>query len=630
MTTLDDNSNTLDLNLPGFGPDTIFAGDGADFIRSSTLGGSLIYGQGGNDTLISVGPNDTLYGGPDEDSLRGQRSPAVLAGEAGNDTIVADATATLLGGLGDDYLQGNAGGNLEFGNQGQDTLLGGSIGRDTLYGGKDNDTIGFFVAGGGSNIPGFTLTGGVAGTNEGSNYLRGDQGDDFIAGINQRDTLFGGKGNDTLQGNGSNTYLSGDEGNDTLYILSVTSPNPFGGQPFAQTADRVTLLGGAGADSIVGSIGSFGNGKNFLGGGDGNDTIVTFGTQDTVQGDAGDDFIRSVTTDILTSTGARTSFYAGKNLLDGGDGNDTIVAGFSTDTMIGGAGNDSLSGIFNQASGGDGNDTINASFLGSLTGNVTLDGGAGDDWLIGNTTGNVTNIFRPGDGNDRIIFGSANDRILSDSTAGNDTIDLTKFNVAASVTSPISVTDQFGSNFILGSNGSNVIITGNGDDILIGNNNSDTLISAGGNNLLYGGSGTDYLLGGGGNDSIIGSSGSDQMLGGLGNDSFYYFSSLEGGGAVGSTTPPDFIGDFDPNQDKLIISRAGFGINANQTAFVVPITNIASDVIPVNGVPVFIYETTGTVGNLYYDPDGGPTDNAIQLAQFTNKPASISNSIVYI
>jgi hypothetical protein len=52
MTTLNDDPNQIDLNLPGLGPDTIFAGAGADFARTSTLGGSLIFGQGDNDTLI--------------------------------------------------------------------------------------------------------------------------------------------------------------------------------------------------------------------------------------------------------------------------------------------------------------------------------------------------------------------------------------------------------------------------------------------------------------------------------------------------------------------------------------------------------------------------------------------------
>jgi Ca2+-binding RTX toxin-like protein len=124
MTTLNDDSNVIDLNLPGLGPDTINAGAGSDFIRTSILGGSLIKGEDDNDTIISVGPNDTIYGDKGEDSIRSQRTPALLFGEAGNDTIVAEARATLYGGLGDDFLQGTVEANLIFGNEGADTLLG--------------------------------------------------------------------------------------------------------------------------------------------------------------------------------------------------------------------------------------------------------------------------------------------------------------------------------------------------------------------------------------------------------------------------------------------------------------------------------------------------------------------------
>jgi len=211
MTTLDDNANQIDLNIPGLGPDTIFAGAGADFVKTSTLGGSLIFGQADNDTLISVGPNDTLYGGADEDSLRSQGTPAWLYGEAGNDTIVAQGRATMEGGEGDDFMQATAEANLMFGNQGNDTMLGGAVGRDTLYGGKGSDSLGFFTASGGNNLN-LPVAGGFGG-NQGSNYLRGDLEDDLVVGINIRDTLYGGKGNDTVKGVASNSYLSGDDGN---------------------------------------------------------------------------------------------------------------------------------------------------------------------------------------------------------------------------------------------------------------------------------------------------------------------------------------------------------------------------------------------------------------------------------
>src|SRR4028118_172587 len=226
MTTLNDDSNQLDLNLPGLGPDTVFAGGGADFGRTSTLGGSLIFGQADNATLISVGPNDTVYGGDDEDSIRAQRTPALLFGDAGNDIIVAEARASLYGGLGEDFVQGTVEANLIFGNEGADTLLGGAQRRDSLYGGKGNDAIGFFIAGGGNNL-GLPLTGGFAG-NEGSNYLRGDLGDDSVVGINVRDSLFGGRGEDTLRGVASSSYLSGDLDDDILFIANTTQTSAFG------------------------------------------------------------------------------------------------------------------------------------------------------------------------------------------------------------------------------------------------------------------------------------------------------------------------------------------------------------------------------------------------------------------
>lgn len=567
MTTLNDDSNQLDLNLPGLGPDTIFAAGGADFVRTSTLGGSLIFGQGDNDTLISVGPNDTLYGGDDEDSIRSQRTPALLLGDRGNDTIVAEARATLYGGEGEDFVQGTVEANLMFGNEGADTMLGGAQRGDSLYGGKDNDAIGFFIAGGGNNL---SLEGGLAigfAGNEGSNFLRGDLGDDLVVGINVRDSLYGGKGNDTLRGVASNSYLSGDDDNDTLVITNSTQSSPFTTDVITIGIERTTLIGGGGDDSLNGAIGDFGGGRNFFDGGEGNDTINVFAFSDTALGGEGDDFIRSASVpDVISSVGARSSFpgFAGRNLLDGGVGNDTIVAAFATDTMVGGEGNDSLSGIFTNAVGGDGNDTIDATkaiFAGTGTPLITLEGGLGNDSLIGYTnptTGSsftVTNLMNGGVGSDTIIFGSNRDRLIGN-LEGNDfisyasTVEFTGINA---LTAPNLITDTLGSNFITGGNSTDVITTGSGDDILFGDFSNttfgdDTLNSGAGNDTLLGGFGNDYLIGGDGNDSLGGGPGADTLIGGSGNDSFYYNNSGEG--AVGTNV--DQIGDFTVGQDKFI------------------------------------------------------------------------------
>ncbi|MEG4394959.1 calcium-binding protein [Microcoleus sp. BROC3] len=655
MTTLNDNPNQVDLNLPGLGPDTIFAGAGADSIRTSTLGGSLIFGEADNDTLISVGPNDTLVGGEDEDSIRSQRTPAVLYGDGGSDTIIAEAQATLFGGEGEDFLQGTVEANLMFGNQDADTMLGGSQRRDSLYGGKGNDAIGFFIAGGGNNL---SLSGGLAigfAGNEGSNYLRGDLGDDLIVGINQRDSLFGGKDKDTLRGVASSSYLSGDLDDDILVITNTTQTSPFASSVITVGIERTTLIGGGGNDSLYGPIGNFGEGRNFFDGGDGNDTIRVFATQDTAQGGGGDDFIVSATVSALSSVGASSSFpgFAGRNLLDGGTGNDTLVAAFSTDTMIGGEGNDSLRGVFTQASGGDGNDTLNASFAGTNAALITLDGGLGSDLLIANSTAGVTNFMNGGEGDDRIVFGTTRDRLIG-TLGGNDTISYaTGVNFSGAQSTPNIITDNLGANFIAGSNGTDLITTGAGDDILFGGPTSlvtpgidgdDTLDSGGGNDTILGGFGNDYLLGGDGNDSLGGGPGADTLIGGSGNDSFYYNNFGEGvtvnpNGSLGNN--PDQIGDFESGRDKLILEYDSFLLppldntlpNRPGSNVLVVLDNgtYNNNVTPIGGnpsQPFLVYE--GASGRLLYDPDGAGNRQGITLAVLNEKPRLTASDIVLI
>jgi len=668
MTTLNDDSNQLDLNLPGLGPDTIFAGAGSDFIRTSTLGGSLIFGQDDNDTIVSVGPNDTVYGGNGQDSITSSRSPALLFGEAGNDTIVAQARATMLGGLGDDFLQGTADANLMFGNEGNDTMLGGLQGRDSLYGGKGNDSIGFFLAGGGNNL-GLSLSGNAFGGNAGSNYLRGDLGDDLVVGINVRDSLFGGKGNDTLRGVGSSSYLDGGEGNDTLFVSNVTQSSPFTTSVITVGIEQTTLLGGLGNDSLVGPIGNFGTGRNFLDGGDGNDTIRVFATQDTASGGAGDDFIISSTVNALSSVGAPSTFpgFAGQNLLDGGAGNDTIIAGFSTDTMIGGDGNDSLSGIFTQAFGGNGDDTIDAS-LSNINGQITLDGGAGNNLLIGNSTVStnftVTNIFNGGVGNDTIILGTVRDKLIGDSS-GNDIISYASNVDFTGRTTVNVITDTLGSNFITGGNGSDVITGGSGNDILFGGpatpitpgiDGNDTLIGGGGNDTMLGGFGNDYLVGGSGNDSLVGGPGADTLIGGGGSDTFYYANFGEGVAidskgfpvTTGSGTSPDQIAGFVAGQSKFALQVSGTidgfpllpavgnlittGQLSSQAFLSLETGTYTGSFSPAGASPtqpfLFYQKVDGRLG---YDPDGiaGPNPG-VTLAILNGSPNLSSSDITLI
>ncbi|MBD0328436.1 MAG: calcium-binding protein, partial [Pyrinomonadaceae bacterium] len=513
--------------------------------------------------------------------------------------------------------------------------------------GKGNDFLGFFIAGGGNNL-GLPLTGGFAG-NEGSNYLRGDLGDDLVVGINVRDSLFGGKGNDTLRGVASSSYLSGDLDDDILVITNTTQTSAFGTTVFTVGIERTSLIGGAGNDSLYGAIGEFGSGRNFFDGGDGNDTIRVFATSDTALGGAGDDFIVSATVTAFSSVGASSLFpgFAGRNLLDGGVGNDTIVAAYSTDSMVGGEGNDSLSGVFTQASGGDGNDTLNASFanFGATTAAlITLDGGLGSDLLIGNTSAGVTNFMNGGEGNDSIVFGTTRDRLIG-TFGGNDTISYATGVNFTGLTTPNVITDNLGSNFITGSNGRDSITTGAGDDILFGGptnlitpgvDGDDTLDAGAGNDTLLGGFGNDYLIGGDGNDSLGGGPGADTLIGGTGNDSFYYNNFGEGvtvgtGPDAALGDQPDQIGDFTLGQDKFIFQFNGFpGLSAvegtnrlsSRSFLVLETGTYPSGFGPAGAAksdPFLFYENK--TGRLGFDSDGfGGPNLGITLAILNGRP----------
>jgi hypothetical protein len=80
------------------------------------------------------------------------------------------------------------------------------------------------------------------------------------------------------------------------------------------------------------------------------------------------------------------------------------------------------------------------------------------------------------------------------------------------------LTGTDGSDVLLGGNGDDVIDGGDGSDLLSGGNGSDTLDGGAGDDLLSGGNGSDTLDGGDGDDLLSGGNGSDTLDGGDGDD----------------------------------------------------------------------------------------------------------------
>jgi Ca2+-binding RTX toxin-like protein len=227
--------------------------------------------------------------------------------------------------------------------------------------------------------------------------------------------LFGGGGNDTLTGGSGNDQLFGQAGNDTLLGKGGTD-SLFGGD------GNDTLTGGTGNDSVFGQAGNDrmiwnpGEGTDLNEGGAGTDTTEVNG------GNGAEVF-------TITANGTRVRFDritpapfsldigTTENLVvNANGGDDTISAGNGLAalikiTMDGGAGNDTLLGS-------DGNDVL----LGG-DGNDFVDGNRGSDVaLLG--AGNDTFQWDPGDGSDVVEGQDGLDALLFNGANVNEHIDI--------------------------------------------------------------------------------------------------------------------------------------------------------------------------------------------------------------
>lgn len=255
----------------------------------------------------------------------------------------------------------------------------GSNYNDTIYGTSGNDRI---YGGGGTDT------------------LVGRDGDDYIEGAG---TLFGNSGNDTLIQTG-NGVAWGDEGAD---ILRATASGGVlvggtGDDTLTAAATSVWLIGGAGADAMIGT------GTSFLG----YSTATTGVTLTSVNGSgsgSGGDAAGDVFSGILNIEGTTyadnfTVTMQNNAKLWAGAGNDTVIVWHNSNSsqLYGESGDDHITSLstFGQTFGAEGNDT--------LIGGGTLDGGTGNDVIIGD---NYNGVQIGGDGDDIIDSGAGDDTI---------------------------------------------------------------------------------------------------------------------------------------------------------------------------------------------------------------------------
>lgn len=235
-------------------------------------------------------------------------------------------------------------------------------------------------------------------------------------------------------------------------------------------------------------------------------------------------------------------------------GTGTVVVtenGIPTDT---GAALSAISSI--SVTGSSGNDNINLSYVtaahgftnGSLSGNISVSGNAGDDIIYG--TG-LADSISGGDGGDELFGNAGDDTLLGEDgndlligDAGNDILD-----AGAGTTNTVTYTnDPAGVSVVVNS----VATDGYGDtdtlsnfQLTYGSNYADSIIGSAGNDTIDGKAGNDTINGAGGDDWIVGEAGNDSLDGGSGNNAINYGYGPSGVSVVLNSYAIDGWGDTD-------------------------------------------------------------------------------------
>jgi Ca2+-binding RTX toxin-like protein len=584
------SANLIDASAFTLGSVILSGQAGNDTLKGGTRNDTLIGGDGfdtliggdGSDTYIVTDANDTV--------IENTNAGVDIVQSAGSFTLGANLENLTLtaSGIG----TGNELNNNIIGSNGNDTLDAGVDGNDTLSGGLGNDTYivtGFtdtvienanagvdlvIVQSGasgsftlGANLENLTLTGSGTGTgNELNNNIIGSNGNDTLDGVTGADTLSGGLGNDTYMVTGTGDTVIENSGAGVDLVKSSTS------FILGANLENLTLTGsggtGTGNELDNNIIGSNGNntldagvsGFDTLSGGLGNDTYIVTGTSDTVieNANAGVDLVKSATSftlganlENLTLTGSGTATGNSlNNTINGSNGNDSLTGGAGNDTLNGGLGVDTViesgSGftLINNKLTGNGTDTLSSIEKAILTGgnnndyldardftlgSVTLNGGSGNDFVIGSTGSdsllgsNGDDVLSGNAGNDFIDGGAGNDFLIED-VSGIST--LTNGSLTGNGTDTLSGIDEVSlhgssGNDILDASGfsnGSVFLDGGlfGQDTLIGGTRNDFIYGGDDANFLYGQAGNDYLSGDRGNDFLYGESGKDTLVGGFG------------------------------------------------------------------------------------------------------------------
>ncbi|HEU0116014.1 MAG TPA: hypothetical protein VFQ80_15110, partial [Thermomicrobiales bacterium] len=490
--------------------------DGIESIRLANAATTLILGANASQAIDA--PQVTIDGAAVTNAavnIDGSAFPRALSVNLANDA----ANVIVTGGNGNDTLIGGKG----------DDFFDGGGGADAITGGGGNDTVSYLssaLAVGVDLTTGLGSAGAAGDTLIGIENLWGSNQGDILTGNDGANTLSGFSGNDTLNGGGGDDLVDGGPGNDVAFLGTgndVFQWNPGDGNDTVDGQDGVDRLDFNGA-GFAENIDISANGAHVRLARDVDNVTMDLNNVELIRfkalGGADNIVINDLSGTGATLGGVHVDLAGSAGGGDGavdtvtvnGTADNDVINVFPSNGVIGVTGVPAAITIFNAESGdqllvngGAGNDTINAPAMTASTITLTLDGGAGDDTLVG---GQGNNILRGGVGNDAYFVSNIGDQALENPGEGNDTV--------------FSTVD-----FRLSANVDNLIMQGGADLQGYGNALVNAIFGNSGNNILDGGAGADAMTGGLGNDVYFVDNISDQTIESAGQGNDIVFSTVD-------------------------------------------------------------------------------------------------------
>ena len=307
--------------------------------------------------------------------------------------------------------------------------------------------------------------------------LFGAAGNDVLTGGSGNDQLFGESGNDTLLGKGGFDLLFGGADNDTLTGGDADD------QAFGQSGDD-RMIWNPGDDTDL-NEGASGTDTVEVNGGNGAEQFTTTANGTRVRFDRLNPAPFSIdigTSErlVLNANGGDDSFSATGNLaalirvtVDGGAGNDTLLGSNGADVLLGGDGTDF-------ADGQQGNDVA---FLGAGDDTFQWDPGDGSDTIEGQDGTDVM-VFNGSAGSENMAASANGSRVRFTRDLGNIVMDLN--DVEQVVTKTLGGTDKLVVNDLSGTDVTNVVgdlagpaggDDGSPDNVVTNATNGDDVVS---------------------------------------------------------------------------------------------------------------------------------------------------------